>query len=135
MTEASAIGSWLFIHSGSNLRAKSPLEGLCVVAALQRWCIVREFGPFHRSSVAATERNCCLHTDPFGADVRCCGGPRGCCGSCFDSSFDEDDFDERLKKEQAKNGANAEPVDSQPVPSHGMSTVTGDPKPTNVEVS
>lgn len=75
-----------------------------------------------------------LHTDPFGADVQCCGGPRGCCGSCCDSSFDEDDFDERMKKEQAKNGPNAQPVDSQPGPSHDMSTVTDDPKPTNVVI-
>ncbi|KAN0094703.1 hypothetical protein V8E55_002990 [Tylopilus felleus] len=84
--------------------------GLCVVSALEPWCI--------------------LH--PFGADARCCccGGPRGCCGSCFDSSFDRDDFDEQLKKEQAKKGADTKPVDSQPAPSQGMSATTSDPKPT-----
>ncbi|KAF8128705.1 hypothetical protein EV363DRAFT_1221404 [Boletus edulis] len=80
--------------------------GLCVYSALEAWCI--------------------LH--PFGA--RCCGsGPRGCCGSCCDNSFNEDNFDEQLKKAQAKNSANTEPVDSQPTPSQGMSTATGDPKP------
>ncbi|KAF8556603.1 hypothetical protein OG21DRAFT_1506355 [Imleria badia] len=81
--------------------------GLFAYGALESWCI--------------------LH--PFGADVRCCGGPRGYCGSCCDSSFNEDDFEERLKKEQAKNGTNAEPVDSQPAPSQGMSTATSEPKP------
>ncbi|KAG6380167.1 hypothetical protein JVT61DRAFT_8256 [Boletus reticuloceps] len=104
--------------------------GLCAYSALEAWCILRELGPFYRSSVSGTQRNFCpQHTDPFGA--RCCGGPRGCCGSCCDNSFNEDDFDEHLKKVQAKNGANTEPVESQPTPSQGMSTATGDPKPTN----
>ncbi|KAG8216042.1 hypothetical protein J3R82DRAFT_8039 [Butyriboletus roseoflavus] len=85
--------------------------GLCAYSALANWCIIH----------------------PFGADVRCGGGPRGCCGSCCDSSFNEDNFDERMKKEQARNGANAEPVGSQPVPSHVMCQVTSDPKSTNVE--
>lgn len=38
-----------------------------------------------------------------------------------------------MKREQARNGANAEPVDSQPVLSHGMPQVTDEPKSTNVE--
>lgn len=38
-----------------------------------------------------------------------------------------------MKKEQAKN-ANAEPVDSQPAPSHGMTTATEVPKPTDMAV-
>jgi len=83
--------------------------GLCAFSALQSWCNIHAFG----------------------AD--CCGGPQGCCGSCFDSSFNDDDFDERAKNAQANNGADAEPVDSQPAPSQDMSTtITGDQKPTNV---
>ena len=116
----------------ASLSANRPLEGLCIFGALESWCILREFGHFWYHSaitVADSEKNYCLErVDAFGADVRC-GGPRGCCGSCCDSSFNEDDFEERLKKEQAKNGANAEPVDSQPAPSHGMSTTTDEPKP------
>jgi len=66
---------------------------------------------------------CVIHA--FGADVRCCpGGPRGCCGSCCDASFDKDDLDERMKKkEQAKDAANPEPVTSQPGPSDAMSPI------------
>ena len=79
----------------------------------------------------ALNANRSLHTDAFGAD--CCGGPQGCCGSCFDSSFNDDNFDARAKNAQAHNSADAEPVNSQPVPSQDMSTtVTGDQKPTNV---
>jgi hypothetical protein len=134
MADASVVGSWLSIHSGL----------ICVLRVLWKVSVSLQLFnvgvSFLSSDLSTTQvllslnANRCLHTDPYGADVRCCGGPRGCCGSCCDSSFDEDDFEERLKKEQAKNGANAEPVDSQPVPSHGMSTVTGDPKPTMVEV-
>ncbi|KAF8842828.1 hypothetical protein BDN67DRAFT_965251, partial [Paxillus ammoniavirescens] len=73
---------------------------ICITTALQTWCN--------------------LHA--FGANVRCCGGQQGCCGCCCDSSFNEDDFDERMKKERArKERDNNEPVDSQPAPTQGMS--------------
>ncbi|KIJ63649.1 hypothetical protein HYDPIDRAFT_113148 [Hydnomerulius pinastri MD-312] len=82
---------------------------VCIVASLQTWCN--------------------LHA--FGADTKCCGGPRGCCHSCFSSSFDEDDFDERMKQDQArKQGDVDKPVDSQPAPSQGMS-VTDNTKSDN----
>ena len=50
--------------------------------------------------------------EPYGSDPNGtpCGGSRGCCGSCFQSGFDEDEFDkadrradERRQKEKERS--------------------------------
>ncbi|KAJ8596046.1 hypothetical protein M405DRAFT_806119 [Rhizopogon salebrosus TDB-379] len=77
------------------------LCGCCCVAlagALQTWC----------------------NTNAFGADARCCGGSQGCCGSCFQGSLDEDNFDEQLKKQREREKDTSGPVETQPGPSDNM---------------
>ncbi|KAH7882950.1 hypothetical protein F5I97DRAFT_153857 [Phlebopus sp. FC_14] len=68
---------------------------------------------------SSLEAWCNLHA--FGADIKCCGGQRGCCGRCCDSSFDKDDFDERIKKHQERQRENHDiPVAAQPLPTPKM---------------
>ncbi|KAH7910917.1 hypothetical protein BJ138DRAFT_1179940 [Hygrophoropsis aurantiaca] len=56
---------------------------------------------------------CNLHA--FGSDTSCWG--QGCCNSCFKKSFDEDNFDEQMKKEMERTRQDPppQPVDTQPV--------------------
>ncbi|KAF8684991.1 hypothetical protein RHS04_00861 [Rhizoctonia solani] len=52
----------------------------------------------------------------------CCGGPRGCCHSCFSGGFDEDSWD---KKDAAdRNRAQAAANSSQPAPTPQMDPTT-----------
>ncbi|EJC99658.1 uncharacterized protein FOMMEDRAFT_142652 [Fomitiporia mediterranea MF3/22] len=67
-----------------------------------------------------------------------CGGPRGCCGSCFDDGDDEDDFDRAQRKERERQQKKAgkrsqqeeefpreeigEIVTNQPAPADAMRT-------------
>jgi len=60
----------------------------------------------------------------YGADG-CCGSRNsnaGCCGSCCGKSFDEDIFDEQVKKdlEKTRDPDAAPPTEKQPPPSEGM---------------
>jgi len=52
---------------------------ICCVGALGAWCNIKSYGA---GSSTGT----------------CCGGPRGCCGSCLQGSFDEDDFEQAEEK-------------------------------------
>ncbi|KAH7337722.1 hypothetical protein B0J17DRAFT_629260 [Rhizoctonia solani] len=48
----------------------------------------------------------------------CCGGPRGCCHSCFSNEFDEDTWDK--KDAEARKKSQTEPSSSQPAPTPQM---------------
>ncbi|KAF8607258.1 hypothetical protein BDV93DRAFT_520135, partial [Ceratobasidium sp. AG-I] len=37
----------------------------------------------------------------------CCGGPRGCCHSCFSAGFDEDAWDKKDKESRQRKRASA----------------------------
>ncbi|CAE6467982.1 unnamed protein product [Rhizoctonia solani] len=56
----------------------------------------------------------------------CCGGPRGCCHSCFSKGFDEDSWD---KKDTEDRRARTETGSSQPAPTPQMDATA--PPPTN----
>ncbi|CAE6481374.1 unnamed protein product [Rhizoctonia solani] len=66
-----------------------------------------------------------IRSETFGAGNgrdSCCGGPRGCCHSCFSGGFDEDSWD---KKDAAdRNRAQAEASSSQPAPTPQMDPTT-----------
>lgn len=86
---------------------------------------------------------CVVHTrlqtytgylDALGADCNCCGGPRGCCNSCFESSLNEDNFEKQLKEDTERREAAArrlQVVDAQPAPTEDMNSesATGKPVP------
>ncbi|KAG1819271.1 uncharacterized protein BJ212DRAFT_83214 [Suillus subaureus] len=55
----------------------------------------------------------------FGANARCCGA-QGCCGGCCRESFDEDHFDEQMKREMERTKDTSRPVETQPGPSVNM---------------
>ncbi|KAG1767810.1 hypothetical protein EDD22DRAFT_277767 [Suillus occidentalis] len=54
----------------------------------------------------------------FGANAKCCG-PRGCCGCCRES-FDDDHFDEQMRREMERTKDTSQPVKTQPGPSVNM---------------
>ncbi|KAG1802058.1 uncharacterized protein HD556DRAFT_793671 [Suillus plorans] len=69
-------------------------------------------------------------THALGANCRCCSGPRGCCNSCFESSSNEDNFDEQLKKDTERREAAAERLfDAQPAPTQDMNCESSTDKP------
>jgi hypothetical protein len=78
--------------------------------------------PYHSPSTSPVLTTYPFSTEAFGlgSDTKpCCGGPRGCCGSCFNKGFDEDAFGDeeedrarKRKKRNAKGGGGA--VDKQP---------------------
>ncbi|KAG2073961.1 hypothetical protein BDR04DRAFT_257099 [Suillus decipiens] len=55
-----------------------------------------------------------------GISAKCCG-PQGCCGGCCGESFDEDRFDEQIKREMERTKDISLPIEIQPGPSVGMS--------------
>ncbi|KAG1752136.1 hypothetical protein EDB19DRAFT_1093590 [Suillus lakei] len=61
------------------------------------------------------------NTNVFGSNTKCCG-PQGCCGGCCRESFDEDHFDEQMKKEMERTKDTSQPVETQPGPSGSMTT-------------
>ncbi|KAH7928330.1 hypothetical protein BV22DRAFT_1030820 [Leucogyrophana mollusca] len=87
------------------------------------------------SCLGALCGGCCLvlgsalttwcNLNAFGANVNCCS-QRGCCGCCCQSSFDDDNFDEQMKREMERTQQDrpVKPVDTQPVPSQNMSAST-----------
>ncbi|EEB95972.1 hypothetical protein MPER_04975 [Moniliophthora perniciosa FA553] len=45
----------------------------------------------------------CNTPEPYGIrGCGCCDNPKGCCGSCCDRSFNDDNFDEEVKKDMEK---------------------------------
>ncbi|KAG1752137.1 hypothetical protein EDB19DRAFT_1824531 [Suillus lakei] len=98
----------------SNDSSDSCLAVLCasccviIATSLQQWCDIHAFG----------------------ADCKCCGGPRGCCNSCFESSLNEDNFEKQLKEDTERREAAARRlVDAQPVPTEDMNSGSSTDKP------
>lgn len=88
----------------------------CVIIAtsLQQWCDIHALG----------------------ADCNCCGGPRGCCNSCFESSLNEDNFEKQLKEDTERREAAArrlQVVDAQPAPTEDMNSESSPGKPVSVK--
>ncbi|KAK0205494.1 hypothetical protein DFS33DRAFT_773642 [Desarmillaria ectypa] len=53
----------------------------------------------------------------WGANGCCCGnGQAGCCGSCCDKCFNEDDFDNRAKKDAETTNQQMQPAQQMSVP-------------------
>jgi len=82
---------------------------IAITTSLESWCNLKAFGGTSNGS--------------------CCGGPRGCCGSCFEKSFEEDAFQAAERKAQAKEekarlaagqDGPAGAVDTQPTPAEKM---------------
>jgi len=70
---------------GDVLAADSNICAACLLvctSALENFCFFKRYG----SSANRTP----------------CGGTRGCCGSCFQSGFDEDDFEKAERKAEEK---------------------------------
>lgn len=72
-----------------------------------------------RSSTDARLR---YYSESYGSNANrtSCGGTRGCCGSCFQSGFDEDDFEkaerkaeERRRKERGRDARNTQQQDQE----------------------
>ncbi|TRM67026.1 hypothetical protein BD626DRAFT_627464 [Schizophyllum amplum] len=57
------------------------------------------------------------------AGAHCCANNKqsGCCGSCFNSTFDEDSWDKEAQKEEMRR-AEREAAKQQPQPTQPMST-------------
>lgn len=67
----------------------------------------------------------CIITETYGAGSGS-GGNAGCCGKCFKSSFDEDGFEEEVRRDMEKTrDPNAKVKEPEPVPP--MSTPTPPP--------
>ncbi|KAK0219689.1 hypothetical protein EDD85DRAFT_336952 [Armillaria nabsnona] len=65
----------------------------------------------------------------WGADGCCSGnGQAGCCGSCCDKCFNDDDFDEQTKKDVKTTGQQMQGAQQMSVPAASEPTVaTPDP--------
>ncbi|KAG8692460.1 hypothetical protein FRC08_009762 [Ceratobasidium sp. 394] len=50
----------------------------------------------------------------------CCGGPRGCCHSCFSEGFDEDAWDKKDGELRKKQTAANQAKSTQPTPTPQM---------------
>ncbi len=68
-------------------------------------------------------------TDNWGANGCCSGnGQAGCCGSCCDKCFNEDDFDEQTKKDAKTTDQQMQGAQPMSVPAASEPTVaTPDP--------
>ncbi|CAE6501031.1 unnamed protein product [Rhizoctonia solani] len=40
----------------------------------------------------------------------CCGGPRGCCHSCFSNEFDEDSWDKKDAENRQREAGSSQPT-------------------------
>ncbi|KAG2748541.1 hypothetical protein P692DRAFT_20819235 [Suillus brevipes Sb2] len=104
----------------SNDSSDSCLAVLCasccviIATSLQQWCNIHALG----------------------ADCNCCGGPRGCCNSCFESSLNEDNFEKQLKEDTERREAavrRLQVVDAQPAPTEDMNSESSPGKPVPVK--
>ncbi|CEL59016.1 hypothetical protein RSOLAG1IB_09014 [Rhizoctonia solani AG-1 IB] len=85
--------------------------GCCAIlcaTTLGAWCNLKAFG-------AGNGRD------------SCCGGPRGCCHSCFSEGFDEDAWDKKDAEDRRKSQTAA--GSSQPAPTPQMDATA--PPPVN----
>ncbi|KAG2108454.1 uncharacterized protein F5147DRAFT_695032 [Suillus discolor] len=100
-------------------------------SSLQQWFDTRQSSLNHVVLIGHNLQCILLaYLDALGANCQCCSGPRGCCNSCFESSSNEDNFDEQLKKDTERREAAARRLfDAQPAPTQDMNCESSTDKP------